>query len=103
MLCARQDSREDPLPVIVEDGVAKLCDRSAFAGSVATADRLVRNMIDCGVSLFDAVRMVTSNPIKMMGLDVKKGRILCGYDADICIFDDGINIEKVICGGKIAF
>ena len=29
---------------IVEDGVAKLPDRSAFAGSVATMDRLVRTL-----------------------------------------------------------
>ena len=33
------------LKVIVEDGVAKLPDRTSFAGSVATADRLVRTMI----------------------------------------------------------
>ncbi len=32
---------ENGLKVIVEDGVAKLPDRSSFAGSVATADRLV--------------------------------------------------------------
>jgi N-acetylglucosamine-6-phosphate deacetylase len=96
-------SREDPLPVIVEDGVAKLSDRSAFAGSVATADRLVRNMVECGVPLACAVKMMTSNPIRMMGLDVKKGSLLCGYDADICIFDEGINIQSVICGGKIVF
>ena len=96
-------SREDPLPVIVEDGVAKLSDRSAFAGSIATADRLVRNMVACGVPLASAVKMMTSNPIEMMGLDVKKGRLDAGYDADLCIFDEDINIEKVICGGKIAF
>ena len=30
---------------IIEDGVAKLPDRTAFAGSVATMDRLVRNMV----------------------------------------------------------
>src|SRR3546814_3620765 len=39
-------SLSDALKVIVEDGVAKLPDRSAFAGSVATADRLVRNLIN---------------------------------------------------------
>jgi N-acetylglucosamine-6-phosphate deacetylase len=33
-------------PCAIEDGVAKLPDRSAFAGSVATADRLVRNMVN---------------------------------------------------------
>src|SRR5690606_36380881 len=45
------------LRVIVEDDVAKLPDRTAFAGSVATADRLVRNMVLLAdVLLVDAVR-----------------------------------------------
>jgi len=94
-------SMDDPLPVIIEDGVAKLRDRSAFAGSVATVDRLVRNMIMCGVPLPDAVRMVTENPIEMMSLDLKKGRVECGYDADICVFDSDINIKHVFCGGEL--
>lgn len=94
--------RNDPLPVIIEDGVAKLCDRSAFGGSIATADRLIRNMIKAGTSLSDAVKMMTSNPIEMMGLDLKKGRLCEGYDADICIFDENINIKKVLVGGEIA-
>ena len=48
--------------VIIEDGVAKLPDRSAFAGSVATADRLVRTMINiAGIPLiFDNQINVTT-------------------------------------------
>src|SRR4029077_7568143 len=38
-------SLHNGIKVIVEDGVAKLPDRSSFAGSVATTDRLVRNKI----------------------------------------------------------
>ena len=34
--------------VLIEEGVAKLPDRSAFAGSVATTDRLVRTMVGAG-------------------------------------------------------
>ncbi|MBO4979488.1 MAG: N-acetylglucosamine-6-phosphate deacetylase [Clostridia bacterium] len=94
-------SREDPLPVIVEDGVAKMVDKSGFAGSVATADRLVRNMVACGVSLPDAIRMMTVNPLKMMNLDVKKSELKVGYDADICIFNDDIQMQKVLVDGKI--
>ncbi|MBE6689862.1 MAG: N-acetylglucosamine-6-phosphate deacetylase [Ruminococcaceae bacterium] len=94
-------SAEDPLPVIVEDGVAKMEDRTAFAGSVATADRLVRNMVKSGVPLSEAVRMMTVNPIKMMGLDLKKGELKPGYDADICVFDADISIKAVLCGGKM--
>lgn len=93
-------SMDDPLPVIIEDGVAKLEDRSAFAGSVATADRLVRNMLMCGLSIPEAIQMITINPISMMGLDLKKGRIAPGYDADICVFDSDINVKKVFCGGE---
>ncbi len=95
-------SMNDPLPVIIEDGVAKLEDRSAFAGSIATADRLIRNMIKIGVPLHNAVKMMTINPVKMMGLDIKKGALLEGYDADICVFDEDINIKKVFCQGKLA-
>lgn len=94
-------SRDDPLPVIIEDGVAKLCDRSAFAGSVATADRLLRNMLICGVPLCDAVRMLTVNPLKMMNLDLHKGILIPGFDADICVFDGDVNVKHVICNGEL--
>ncbi len=59
--------------VIVEDGVAKLPDRSAFAGSVATADRLVRTMTQIAeVPLHDAVKMITQNPARILGVDKNK-------------------------------
>jgi len=87
--------------VIVEGGVAKLPDRSAFAGSVATADRLVRTMVrEGGVALEDAVRMATANPARIMGLDKCKGRLEAGYDADIVIFDEDICIYNTIIKGK---
>jgi N-acetylglucosamine-6-phosphate deacetylase len=94
-------SMDDPTPVIIEDGVAKMSDRMAFAGSIATADRLIRNMVLSGTSLVDAVKMMTVNPLRMMNIPVKKGRIETGYDADICIFDKNINVEKVICMGNL--
>lgn len=94
-------SCDDPLPVIIEDGVAKLTDRSAFAGSIATADRLLRNMLKIGTPICEAVAMITSNPLRMMKLDVKKGLLSQGYDADICVFDKDVNIKRVICNGEI--
>jgi len=90
----------DPTPVIIEDGVAKLPSREAFAGSIATTDRLIRTMIDVGVPLTDAVKMVTVSPLRMMNVGANKGEIKIGYDADICIFDEGINIKQVFVGGR---
>jgi N-acetylglucosamine-6-phosphate deacetylase len=97
-------SLQNGIPVIVEDGVAKLPDRSSFAGSVATADRLVRTMIRlAGVSLAEAVRMMTLVPARIMKLDARKGSVATGRDADLVIFDDEINITHTIVEGKIIY
>ncbi len=39
-------NKQNELPVVVEDGVAKLLSREAFAGSVATFDRIYRTMAE---------------------------------------------------------
>lgn len=94
-------SLEDGQEVIVEDGVAKLLDRSAFAGSVATADRLVRTMVrEAGCSISEAVRMITENPARVMGVADRKGSIEPGKDADIVVFDDNVNVVHTIVGGR---
>lgn len=92
------------LKVIIEDGVAKLPDRSAFAGSIATSDMLVRTMIYmAGVSLVDSVKMLTATPARIMGISGKKGHIAVGKDADIIIFDSNINVVMTMIGGKITY
>ena len=94
-------SLDKGMKVIVEDGVAKLPDRSAFAGSVATADRCVRTMYKtAGVPLHDAVRMMTLTPAQVMKVDDRKGELARGKDADIIIFDDNINIQHVFLSGE---
>jgi N-acetylglucosamine-6-phosphate deacetylase len=97
-------SLKNGLKVIIEDGVAKLPDRSSFAGSVATTDRLVRNMINmAGVSLEEAVRMISKTPARIMGIDDRKGTLTIGKDADVLVFDQEINIQHTIVGGKIIY
>lgn len=88
--------------VIVEDGVAKLPDRSAFAGSVATADRLVRTMVDLAeLPLPDAVNMITMNPARILHIDHQKGSIEIGKDADLTLFDNQIEVKATIVNGKL--
>ena len=90
------------LKVIVEDGVAKLPDRTSFAGSVATADRLVRTMINmANVPLIEAIRMITKTPARIMKVENKKGSLEKGKDADILIFDEDVNIKMTMVKGKI--
>lgn len=95
-------SLKDGQRVLVEDGVAKLPDRTAFAGSVATADRCVRTMRDLAeIPLTEAVRMMTANPAKMIGIDDRKGAIALGKDADIVVFDENIRVKKVLIKGEL--
>ncbi len=85
---------------IIEDGVCKLMDRSAFAGSIATADRLVRVAVkEAGISVTEAVKMITETPAKIMGLS-NKGSFNALADADIVIFNDNIEIQKVFARGR---
>lgn len=92
------------LPVIVEDGVAKLPDRTAFAGSVATADQLVRTMTTiAGIPLHRAVQMITATPAVILGLESSKGSIAPGYDADLVIFDEDIRVHATIINGEIVY
>lgn len=95
-------NKETGQKVIVEDGVAKLMDRTVFASSVATADRLVRTMLNLvEVPLYQAVKMMSYNPAKIMGIENKKGSLVVGKDADVIVFDENINVKQVIIAGKM--
>lgn len=90
-------------PAVVSEGVAWLPDRSAFAGSVATFDRLICTARDAAhIPLLDVVKMASTTPAKAMGLR-KKGILAPGYDADITIFNEDIKILYTIVGGKIQY
>ena len=87
--------------VVYEDEVMKLADRSCLAGSTANGARLVRNMYrTVGVPLYEAVKMMTVTPAKVIGVGSYKGKIAKGYDADILLFDDNVNIASVMINGK---
>ncbi len=89
------------METILEDGVMKMPHRQAFAGSIATMDRLVRNMVNlAGVSLCDAVTMATATPAKVAGLDDRKGHIAPGFDADIVLLDSDLQVQKVFARGQ---
>ena len=95
---------ENGLKVVIEDGVAKLPDRTAFAGSVATTDRLVRNMISLGkVSLQEAVCMMTKTPARILKIDHLTGSLEPGLAADIVIFDKDINIQMTMVKGNVIY
>lgn len=97
-------SLQDGIEVIVEDGVAKLADRSAFAGSIATANLLVRTFLyNTKASLPEVIKMITENPARILGLAHRKGLIEKGYDADVVVFDENIDVYLSIVEGHIKY
>jgi N-acetylglucosamine-6-phosphate deacetylase len=88
--------------VLVEDGVAFMPDKKSFAGSIATADQLVRTMVrEAGVPLPEAVQMLTHTPARLMGIDDRKGSLQAGKDADLVVFDEQVRVGLVMVEGEI--
>ncbi len=85
--------------VIIEDGVAKLPDRSSFAGSMATCAVLLKKCVThYHINLADAVYMLTQVPAKIMHIK-NKGAVRDGFSADLVMFDKNLKINKVILNG----
>lgn len=85
-----------------EEGVAKLPDRSAFAGSVATSDCLVRTFRELtGAPLHEVVKMASCTPARMLGIQNQKGSVGIGMDADLIVFDEDIQVSMVMVRGDM--
>ena len=87
----------DSVPYIIEDGVAKLADRSAFAGSIATTDVLLRRTCKAGIPMPQVIRMMTKTPAEVMGLQ-EYGSIAPGYRACFTVFDENLDVQPNIPG-----
>jgi len=86
--------------VTVTDGAARL-KNGALAGSVLTLDKAVNNVYkNSTLPLYEIVKMASYNGAKHCKVDDHKGQIKEGYDADLILFDDNINIKKVFILGK---
>lgn len=86
------------LEVTVSGGVCRNAE-GVLAGSTLTLDRALRNIVALGVSLPDAVRMLTLNPASLLGIEFKKGSLRVGADADILLLDDGLHLAGVWARG----
>jgi N-acetylglucosamine-6-phosphate deacetylase len=84
--------------VKVSGGVARNAE-GKLAGSTLTLDRGLRNMIALGVPLPSALRMVTANPARQIGLGARKGVLGPGADADLVFLDDKLEVSGVMTRG----
>jgi N-acetylglucosamine-6-phosphate deacetylase len=86
-------------PVIIKDGVAKLPDESSLAGSIATADLLLRTMVQAGVPWADVIRMLTETPARLIGRYPELGALSPGSLADLNLMDDTLQVRRTMIDG----
>ena len=94
-------AKKEGYEVLVESGIAVLHDRTAFAGSVATANRCIRIMVqEVGLSLASAVKMISLNPARLIKKESEIGSIAIGKQADLVMFDSDFTVKSVYVSGK---
>ena len=72
-----------------------------LAGANITLMEGLRNVINWGYSLEDALTMATLTPARNLGIADRRGSIARGKAADIVILDENLNLQSVILRGKL--
>jgi len=97
-------SLENGLDALILNGVANRPDMKAFAGSVASGDRLIRTELNAvKIPMWEVMGMATANPARLLGIDDKKGKIAVGYDADLAVFTKDIYTRMTVVNGEITY
>jgi N-acetylglucosamine-6-phosphate deacetylase len=88
------------LTVTVTDGVARLADSGTIAGSTLTMAAAFRRAIHSGLSVMDTVRMASTTPARVLGLESEVGAIAPGLRADLVLLDDDFRVVSVLRRGE---
>lgn len=84
--------------VTVSGGVCRNI-HGRLAGSTLTLDRALSNVVALGVPLPDAARMLTLNPATLLGLELTKGVLAPGADADLVLLNSDMHVAGVMTRG----
>jgi N-acetylglucosamine-6-phosphate deacetylase len=85
--------------VTARDGVVRRED-GTLAGSALTMVEAVRNLLELGATLEEAVNAATSVPARIAGRD-DVGLLGMGRPADVVVLDDALEVERVIVAGAV--
>ena len=84
--------------IVVTDDVVRRED-GVLAGSALTMPQAVRNLVEIGVPLEQALAAASAVPARVLGR-VDIGRLVPGSAADIVVVDDGLEVVQTIVGGE---
>jgi N-acetylglucosamine-6-phosphate deacetylase len=86
--------------ITVQDGRTRNV-RGSIAGSVITMLDAVKRMLSLGASECDIARMASTNPARLLGIDVDCGSIEEGKRADLVALSDRGDIQFTVTNGAV--
>ncbi len=87
-----------PMRVTVAHGVARLTEGGSIAGGTYHLLDVVRETVEAGVPLVDAVRAASWTPAGVLGLD-DRGGLVAGRRADVVVTDADLRVREVLRAG----
>ena len=89
------------LPVIVENGTARLKEGGNLAGSILQLKDGVKHVVDWGLAtVAQALQMATSVPAKSVGIENTCGSLKAGLPADFIVLDDSLDLQATYVDGR---
>jgi len=87
--------------VYLDDKIFKRKEDDVIAGSSLMMINGVKNLEKWGVPMHDAIRMASTNPVRVLNRNIKTGSLLPEFDADIVVFDEDFKVKMTIIKGEI--
>jgi N-acetylglucosamine-6-phosphate deacetylase len=88
--------------VSLDNGLWRRSADKVIAGSALTMINGIKNLVDFGFSLADALKAASSNPSAVMRFN-DKGYLFPGRDADIVVFDKSFTVLLTLARGEIKY
>ena len=88
--------------LLVANGRLEL-ESGILAGSIIGLNQSAANVMNCGFSAWEALKMASENPARAIGVFDRKGSIATGKDADLVILDGQLNVKMTIKAGHIVY
>ncbi|GAA1038033.1 N-acetylglucosamine-6-phosphate deacetylase [Virgisporangium ochraceum] len=86
--------------VVVSGREARLARDGALAGSTLTMGGAFRNAVrEVGMTIERASRAASGEPARVLGIADRCGSIAVGFDADLVLVDDDLEVRRVMSAG----